>query len=368
MTNDRKRNLLWRLLGFLVLILLVLFFNFFQKISELKETTDYLNYIEYANASTQRLIKLTLEGKDTTKLEFYLDNSIAGSLQYQFDLSAYTDDRQSFFSLLSDVSADWSNIKSLIHEPEINADALYFAGERHYYHTTDLTMRVNVFIQELSQDILYLELILLVNIFLISAVIAFNLIYTFNELRKSKRLVRETALDLATGLFNRSKCQEVLRESVESLHHKAIVVFDLNDLKKVNDQMGHRAGDELIAAFADVLKHSARIHRSIPFLGRYGGDEFIVFYQDVDEAEVQLYLQEVQLRTQDFNAEDQPFTLSYASGYALSSPETRFETVRQLFDRADQAMYINKVAFKRARQAAAEAAAVAQAEATQERS
>ena len=59
------------------------------------------------------------------------------------------------------------------------------------------------------------------------------------------------------------------------------MMFDLNDLKYVNDTYGHEKGDEFIQSFSYCL---TRILDSDSFLARYGGDEFIIIQQNTSES------------------------------------------------------------------------------------
>ena len=60
-------------------------------------------------------------------------------------------------------------------------------------------------------------------------------------------------------------------------------MFDLNNLKTVNDTMGHSAGDQLIINFAKLLRS---VIPEKDFVGRYGGDEFIAVIYHTSEAEI----------------------------------------------------------------------------------
>ncbi len=60
-------------------------------------------------------------------------------------------------------------------------------------------------------------------------------------------------------------------------------MFDLNNLKTVNDTMGHSAGDQLILNFAKLLRS---VIPEKDFVGRYGGDEFIAVIYHTSEAEI----------------------------------------------------------------------------------
>ena len=62
-------------------------------------------------------------------------------------------------------------------------------------------------------------------------------------------------------------------------------MFDLNNLKEVNDTLGHAAGDSMIANFAHILR---KVVPEKDFVGRYGGDEFIAILYDTTSAQAPL--------------------------------------------------------------------------------
>ena len=92
-----------------------------------------------------------------------------------------------------------------------------------------------------------------------------------------KELERWAATDSLTGLLNRRYFFERMRE--ELLRSKrteepfSILMLDLNRFKRYNDSHGHQAGDAMLVAVADAIRHSIRGH---DVLARYGGDEFII--------------------------------------------------------------------------------------------
>jgi diguanylate cyclase (GGDEF)-like protein/PAS domain S-box-containing protein len=92
--------------------------------------------------------------------------------------------------------------------------------------------------------------------------------------------------DPLTGLLNRRGfAAELERQHSTSLRHRdhaALVVLDLDGLKRVNDTLGHAAGDEVLKAVADVLR---RRLRATDVVARLGGDEFAVILPRVDEAQ-----------------------------------------------------------------------------------
>ena len=96
-------------------------------------------------------------------------------------------------------------------------------------------------------------------------------------------LEQEANQDYLTGLLNRRG----LHAAVESLRQEdlpiALYLFDLDDLKKINDRYGHNTGDELLIAFANLLKSKTR---SDDILCRYGGDEFIIILRRIRDKEI----------------------------------------------------------------------------------
>jgi diguanylate cyclase (GGDEF)-like protein len=97
------------------------------------------------------------------------------------------------------------------------------------------------------------------------------------EIRRAERVEAEALGDALTGLFNRRGWSELLaREEERCRRHgnpAGVLVLDLDDLKTVNDSLGHFEGDRLITRTSAVLK---RVVRSQDVAARVGGDEFTV--------------------------------------------------------------------------------------------
>ena len=128
----------------------------------------------------------------------------------------------------------------------------------------------------------------------------------------------------------------------------ACIMFDLNNLKKVNDAMGHQTGDNMIRSFAQLLR------KAVPpteFVGRYGGDEFIVIMNEVTPGEVDAFLEKLANMTVDYNRSGTQLMpvipLSYAAGFAHSA-QVPNSTMASLLKVADSNMYANKAQIKAA--------------------
>lgn len=170
-------------------------------------------------------------------------------------------------------------------------------------------------------------------------------------LKRSNVLAAFASLDIATGLYNRSKCQEIFKDTytTDENQQSAVVVIDLNDLKKTNDMQGHRVGDELISTFSAILKQAVHLHTQKPFIGRYGGDEFVLYHKNIaKEEEITAFMKELANLCDEFNEKEiKNFQVSYAIGYAINKEGKDGLGTRQLFDEADECMYTNKKAMKK---------------------
>jgi diguanylate cyclase (GGDEF)-like protein len=104
--------------------------------------------------------------------------------------------------------------------------------------------------------------------------------------RSREQLIDLAAHDSLTGLFNRRRFDEELaRELAESKRLQrggALLWFDLDNFKRVNDTHGHSVGDEVLISFAELLKSESRAYSA---LARFGGDEFVMLVPGADHDE-----------------------------------------------------------------------------------
>ncbi|MDD6204166.1 MAG: EAL domain-containing protein [Firmicutes bacterium] len=100
--------------------------------------------------------------------------------------------------------------------------------------------------------------------------------------KREKDLQYEVNRDPLTGLLNRRGFQAALESMRPSGFPTAVCMFDLDNLKTINDTFGHHAGDRIISAFSDLL---LRESGNGDILCRYGGDEFILITAHAADAE-----------------------------------------------------------------------------------
>ncbi|MDX2010920.1 MAG: diguanylate cyclase [Myxococcaceae bacterium] len=157
------------------------------------------------------------------------------------------------------------------------------------------------------------------------------------------RLERLAVTDGLTGLFNHRRFQEALHsELLRCERHKrplAVLMLDVDFFKKVNDSMGHPAGDELLRRLAEVLSKDLR---QTDLIARYGGEEFAVLLPETTKAEAlqvgERMREAVEARINENTTWPQRITVSVG---VATFPEDA-KSAEDLLEAADQALYVAK--------------------------
>ncbi|HUW65524.1 MAG TPA: HD domain-containing phosphohydrolase [Spirochaetia bacterium] len=145
--------------------------------------------------------------------------------------------------------------------------------------------------------------------------------------------------DSLTGLFNRLKFEEALKELAACDEPVSVSVIDLDGLKLVNDTLGHARGDEMIKAAAGVISASCRPG---DFVARVGGDEFAMILPGTDAEAAERVCQAICDNVESFNRGGPTLHLSISLGSATCrSGDLPLEVTVKA---ADAAMYRNKLA------------------------
>ena len=94
-------------------------------------------------------------------------------------------------------------------------------------------------------------------------------------------------IDPLTKLYNRQMILRRFEEEVNRLqrnnHNMFMFLIDLDDFKKINDELGHIAGDKLLVQIGQILLVKKRLHDIAGAVGRYGGDEFVIFMSEITQ-------------------------------------------------------------------------------------
>lgn len=157
----------------------------------------------------------------------------------------------------------------------------------------------------------------------------------------NNQLLEHASFDMMTGVYNRrvgvEKLEDMLNKYGEEYRDLTICYIDINNLKIVNDTLGHSCGDDLILTVSKTIKDFLKEEELIC---RLGGDEFLVIFPNVDEksakeridrAEKQLAIYQVQSKTK--------YPISISKGFMSYDGE---QGIQEFIEAADHFMYEDK--------------------------
>ena len=162
----------------------------------------------------------------------------------------------------------------------------------------------------------------------------------------------QISIDPLTKLNNRSQLIKYI--SQEGSHHVEgartfVLMIDANNFKKINDGYGHAEGDRALVLIAQALTKAGRKMKQHPFIGRYGGDEFIMIFHTHDEQEPALLARYIREELAEVSVENSlPYDLSVGIGCDEWGSKEEFQTC---LVRADKRLYEDKNTVKRFRTA-----------------
>jgi diguanylate cyclase (GGDEF)-like protein len=177
------------------------------------------------------------------------------------------------------------------------------------------------------------------NITLIGTIITFtNITERVILQEKLKRLARYDGL---TGVYNRTyfleKAQKLLELNGENA---SIILFDIDHFKKVNDTYGHETGDRVLT---EVARIASECLGKDDVIGRYGGEEFVIFLSEASAADAYVTADIIRSRIAENLIENDRHFVKVSSSFGVSaiiqSTETENQRIKQAMGKADLALY-----------------------------
>ncbi|MFC1494564.1 diguanylate cyclase [Thermodesulfobacteriota bacterium] len=159
-----------------------------------------------------------------------------------------------------------------------------------------------------------------------------------------RRISHMAKTDFLTGILNRrafmERIEEEISRSIRSGKIFSIIMSDIDHFKTINDTYGHQAGDQVLQIFSKKLSETIRPY---DFIGRYGGEEFIVCLSDTgkDDAVQKAEKMRTAIEETKFMTGDEPsHTVKVTASFGVSSfMETDDKNVDLIIKRADDALY-----------------------------
>lgn len=157
------------------------------------------------------------------------------------------------------------------------------------------------------------------------------------------RLERLAVTDGLTGVYNHRRFQEAISaELLRSERHKrplGVLMIDVDFFKKVNDAMGHPAGDELLRRLAEVLSTDLR---QTDLIARYGGEEFSVVLPETTKAEAMQVGERMRSAVEERINEGTAWPTRVTVSIGVATYPEDGKSTEQIIHAADQAMYVAK--------------------------
>lgn len=158
------------------------------------------------------------------------------------------------------------------------------------------------------------------------------------EKKKQLEIEFKAKRDGLTCLYNKQTfnqlVDEYLKEKNIGFNYNAYMIIDLDNFKKINDSLGHDVGDKVIKEVSDVIKRECDINC---YVGRFGGDEFVVFlYKQQSYAEIEKVADNI---INDIRDKINDYKVTASIGICFAEKDS---TNNELFIKADKALYNSK--------------------------
>lgn len=327
----------------LTTILIILFFCIMLLVSQIQGTARVVNYAGLVRGKTQRIIKLEDADQPHDEMIESVSSYIKGLRYGSEELNLVRLEDTAFQNKMEELNSYFKELcEEIQHVREVGYEntAIIDKSEHFFQICDEATGLAEAYSQRKASALSQLEKIVFIDIGGLVILIAIELIKALRYAAQNRILQSKVYLDEATGLPNKNKCEEILNapEPLSAGDAVAICVFDLNNLRNINNNLGHDKGDEYIRSFAVQLRIAVADEY---FVGRDGGDEFIAVLKNVTRGQVEECLRDIREQTAKYSKEYPEMPISYAVGYAMSQ-DFEQSTMRELFRYADKNMYIDK--------------------------
>ncbi len=316
-------------------LLIVLILIIILMVSRIQGTARVVNYAGLVRGKTQRIIKLEDARMPQDDMIADVKGYIKGLRFGSEELDLVSLDDKAFQAKMEELDAYFDTLKQeidLVRQVGYENTSIIEKSEIFFNLCDVATGLAESYSQRIATRLKQFETLTVIDIVILVFMILYELLKALRYAKANRELKSKIYLDEATGLPNKNKCEEIL--TLEAEQNMAICVFDLNNLRTINNQQGHERGDLYIRSFAKSLRKGVDENQ---FVGRCGGDEFIAFYKNVTKEDVKRNLENIKKEC----AKCSEIPLSYAAGFAYSNDFSTL-TMRELFCQADKNMYIDK--------------------------
>ncbi len=310
---------------------------------QVRDNSRVITRVGFVSGTAQQLVKRELQGYPDDELILQLDGVINELLTGEGENGLPVLNDAQYQSDLKQVKIGWEQIKEEIYRVRDGGppQRLYALSEEYLVTVKNAIDSATEYSERQLAFATYVLLGAIVLTVFIFAV-ALAVLARSSKLRKKAEMLNKIAyIDPLTSLPNRASSEQAIAALKNSPPEGDLVVFmfDMNNLKTVNNMFGRNVGDKLIAAFGRVLSSEAAEYG---FVGRFGGDEFIAIFQNADEDMAGRYLSHVNERIVTYNlmrVVDEE-KISFSVGYCINN--MRNISLDDMITESERRMYLKK--------------------------
>ena len=278
-SDKKSKNIIGIIQSCLILVLVILIIFMMIQISWLQGTARVINYAGLVRGATQREVKLEITGNQNDELIKYLDDILLG-LRYQdghYDLVKLNDEEyQEKLQIQSDY---WDKLKTEIeavrNKGYENTDIVNMS-EIYFTMADETVSAAESYSEKIAVKIRTIELLSALDMLSLVILVIMQTLKAMQMAMQNRLLEQKAFVDAHTGLPNKNACNELLNKKDIITDSTACIMFDLNNLKTVNDTMGPvYVTDEVIDSMSNGAKDIAVV---------YSGDAAYILDQNEDMA------------------------------------------------------------------------------------
>lgn len=312
--------------------------------------TIFINYKVYDYKSNY--IGATGVGLKVDNVKILLEN-----YQKNYNSKIYFVDKKGNIKLSSFKKEDRKeNIYEIVEMKKIANDILKNNQKELYYNYKGNRVLLNsryipefdwylIVEQEEGRDVKILLETFIINLLICFLVVLLVVLIIYRVLNKYQKELQKMALfDKLTDIYNRQAFDIMIEEAIKYSKRNnikfSVMIFDIDNFKKINDEYGHLTGDKVIKKIAEISKKTIR---EIDNIFRWGGDEFFVILKNCDVENACLVAEKIRKNINDYNFKDMNklnINISISGGIAEYNNEENLESV---IKRADEKLYEAKL-------------------------
>lgn len=253
--NKKISNAVQAAIGVLAVVLAALIVWMMVLVSGIQGTARVVNYAGLVRGETQRLVKMEIAGQAEDGMMESVESFINGLRFGDDELTLVRLDDKSFQTKMEELASCFESLKQeiyLVREKGFEKTDIIDKSEKFFDICDEATGLAETYSQMRASSLAVLERYITADIVVLMMLIGYEFIKALHYTAMNHALQKKVYMDEATGLPNKNKCEELLSAPEMITMPVGVCSFDLNNLRRINNSMGHEKGDAYIRIFAEL--------------------------------------------------------------------------------------------------------------------